>query len=59
MIEKAEYELMRRIKEEVNCTYPDGIDTVTDAVGSAKEIIKWLLKNDPSIQHLTISKRKK
>jgi len=53
-----EYELMKILKCEVCSRFPDGIDEETETVGSAKSIIKYLLKNDESVSEFKLVKKK-
>lgn len=57
MTERESYELMKKIKENINYTYPNGFDYVSVDTGDAKDIIKWLLKNDLSVKHLELRRR--
>ncbi len=54
---KAEYELMKKIEETVTYVRPDGFDEESQMVGNAKDVILWLLKNDSSVKHLSLSKK--
>lgn len=54
---RAKYELMKFTEEEVSYVRPDGFDQVSEVIGSGKDIIKWLLRNDESVRGYKLVKK--
>jgi len=53
------YELMKIVKREKSSCRPDGIDSESETLGSALEIIRHLLKYDESLKGYKLTKKKK
>ena len=57
MGDKTEYELMYIIKQEVSHCYPNGIDSESATVDDALGVIRYLLKNDYSVNGYKLIKK--
>lgn len=59
MTDKTEYELMYIIKQDVSDRYPDGIDSESATLGDALGVIRYLLKQDSSVEDYKLVKKQK